>query len=51
MTELNILVDKARLCEQIELYDEMYDLMEKRVKLNIPLNEEERNNFSVACKN
>lgn len=45
------LIEKAKLAEQAERYDEMASCMEKVVNEKTGLNTEERNLFSVAYKN
>lgn len=44
-------LEKAKLAEQIERYDEMADCMEKVARSGSGLNTDERNLFSVAYKN
>ena len=44
-------LERAKLAEQIERYDEMADYMEKVARQGSGLNTEERNLFSVAFKN
>jgi hypothetical protein len=51
MTSPDLLIYRARLAEQVELYSEMKDSMKEMVKLGKPLEEEERNLLSVAYKN
>nr|ADP08792.1 14-3-3 protein [Azumapecten farreri] len=50
-TEHLEIVQKAKLAEQSERYDDMAALMKKRVELDTPLTNEERNLLSVAYKN
>ncbi|XP_059954885.1 LOW QUALITY PROTEIN: 14-3-3 protein gamma-like [Mesoplodon densirostris] len=45
------LVQKARLVEQVERYNDMAVAMKNVTELNEPLSNEERNLLSVACKN
>ena len=44
-------LEKAKLAEQVERYDEMADCMEKVARSGSGLTAEERNLFSVAYKN
>ncbi|OWF44669.1 14-3-3 protein zeta/delta-like [Mizuhopecten yessoensis] len=50
-TEQLEIVQKAKLAEQSERYDDMAAMMKKRVELEAPLSNEERNLLSVAYKN
>ena len=47
----DILLEKAKIAEQVERYDEMSEYMEKVAKMGDGLSIEERNLFSVAFKN
>jgi len=49
--EINELVQKAKLSEQAERYDDMAKTMKDRVNIKKELNNEERNLLSVAYKN
>ena len=51
MTEREDLINKARLAEQAERYDDMTALMKQVVTKEQPLSTEERNLLSVAYKN
>ena len=45
------LINRSKLAEQAERYDEMSECMEEVAKMKTGLNTEERNLFSVAYKN
>ncbi|XP_069105929.1 14-3-3 protein zeta/delta-like [Argopecten irradians] len=49
--EIDEIIAKAKLAEQSERYDDMATMMKKRVELDRPLTNEERNLLSVAYKN
>ncbi|XP_060068143.1 14-3-3-like protein [Ylistrum balloti] len=49
--EIEEIIAKAKLAEQSERYDDMAAEMKRRVELEIPLSNEERNLLSVAYKN
>ena len=51
MADKNELVQKAKLAEEAERYDDMAKAMKEVVKMNEPLTNEERNLLSVAYKN
>jgi len=51
MVDREQLVQKARLAEQAERYDDMAAAMKNVTELNEPLSNEERNLLSVAYKN
>ncbi|KAM9788266.1 14-3-3 protein gamma-1 [Neosynchiropus ocellatus] len=51
MGDRELLVQKARLAEQAERYDDMAGAMKSVTELNQPLQSEERNLLSVAYKN
>ncbi|XP_032803022.1 14-3-3 protein gamma-A-like [Petromyzon marinus] len=51
MADRELLVQKARLAEQAERYDDMAAAMKAVTELNEPLSNEERNLLSVAYKN
>ena len=51
MADKNELVQKAKLAEEAERYDDMAKAMKEVVKMNQALSNEERNLLSVAYKN
>jgi 14-3-3 protein epsilon len=50
-TDINTLVNMAKLAEQAERYDEMVEAMKSVAKMDVELTVEERNLLSVAYKN
>lgn len=51
MSSLSVLVDKAKLAEQAERYEDMAKFMKEVAKMGADLSQEERNLLSVAYKN
>ena len=51
MTDKQVLVERAKLAESAERYEDMAECLKSIVELGEQLSEEERNSFSVAYKN